>query len=223
MGFYEAKEDNIPMEKHKGFEWYYPPCYICGEPVATWNYIRGQKYSCKACKEILANRMLDMKNISDKDKKDKKLREAIRRISKMADINKYDHAIKLVEESLYKKGWFQSTEEIMAALELTRCGYKFYHQTKIGAYKVDFIIPELKVALEIDGTIYHGKDRKEHETIRDKAITAKLGENWNVVRINTENINKNITKLVPAIKAVLAYRKRKSDPYPIIGKLGYKK
>lgn len=222
MSYQEAIADNIPMEKSNGFTWYYPPCYICGQPVSTWKYIRNQKYSCRICKELLVEQKYRMQQSTEMDKKEKKLEEAIRRVSKVTNIDKYESAIKIVRGCLDKNGWFQSTEEIMAALELTKCGYRVYPQTKVGKYKVDFIIPELSVALEIDGNLFHGKERKKYESIRDASITALLGEDWNVIRISTDNINKNITRLIPAIKGVIAYRKRKADPYTFTGRLEYK-
>lgn len=68
-----------------------------------------------------------------------------------------------------------------------------------------------KVILEIDGKLFHGNDRAEKEHIRDEVIAGKFGDGWEVVRIDAENINMNITKLVPAIKAVLKERNKRKD------------
>ena len=95
----------------------------------------------------------------------------------------------------------------MVALELIRRGVKAHHQAKIFDYSVDFLLPDMKVALEIDGRVYHGRDREKKESIRDDVIAWKLGQGWEVVRIDTENVNKNVTKLLPGIRAVLNYRK----------------
>jgi very-short-patch-repair endonuclease len=141
------------------------------------------------------------------DKKQMKLQNAIKRISKITGIEHYKDAICLVEESLSRTGWYQSTEEIMVALELIRRNVKAFHQVKIFDYSVDFLLPEMRVALEIDGKIYHGKDRQKYESIRDEVITNKLGEGWEMIRITTDNINKNVTKLIPGINAVLKSRK----------------
>ena len=70
-------------------------------------------------------------------------------------------------------------------------------------YVVDFVLPEMKVILEIDGKLYHGKEKKQYETIRDELICEKFGEEWELIRIDTENINTNVTRLLPAINAVL--------------------
>lgn len=208
MSYHEAVEDKIPMEKHQGAWWYYPPCKICGTPVPSWNYVRKVQYTCPECKRYLVEAKLNGDSL---DKKKIKLQEAVKRISRVADIRKYETAIRIVEGELNKRGWFQSTEEIMAAIELIQCGYKVHHQVKVYEYSVDFVIPELKVALEIDGRLFHGKDKREKEGLRDEVICSKLGEGWELIRIDTENINRNVTRLVPAIRAVKKSRKNKKS------------
>jgi very-short-patch-repair endonuclease len=141
-------------------------------------------------------------------KKQKKLQNAIKRISRVANIAHYSHAIHRVEQCLDKAGWFQSTEEIMVALELIRCGVKAHHQVRIFDYTVDFILPDLKVALEIDGIVFHGRDKIKYQSVRDNVIIYKLGEGWEMLRITTDNINKNVTNLLPAIHTILARRSR---------------
>lgn len=210
MAHYEAIEDNIPVETHKGQNWYYPPCRICGTPVASWGYRRDVQYTCPDCKRYLVEAKLNQDSL---EKKTAKFKEAVKRISKVTDISRYETAIMTVKKSLDKKGWFQSTEEIMVAIELVKRGYKVHHQVKIYEYSVDFVIPELKVALEIDGRIFHGKDKKERESIRDEVICNRLGDGWELIRIDTENINMNITRLIPAIKAVTKSRNKKRVQY----------
>lgn len=207
MSWYEAIADGIPTAKDKNsYAVYYPPCHICGTPVYSWSYIRGTAYTCRECRKELVRQELDKKQQKTGSAKKTKLDEAIKRISKHTDISDYNTAIKSVEKNLNHPGWFQSTEEIMAALELLHCGYKVHHQVPVYDYTVDFVVPELKVALEIDGPIYHGKDKQEHQAMRDELIANKLGDGWQVVRISTENINLNVTRLLPAIKSVLRYR-----------------
>ena len=56
-----------------------------------------------------------------------------------------------------------------------------------------------------------------HEAVRDgipysqrqDGIANMLGDGYEVIHIKTENINTNVTKLLPAIRAVLSRRKRK--------------
>ena len=95
----------------------------------------------------------------------------------------------------------------MVAMELIRRGVKAYHQVKIYEYSVDFVLPDYKVILEVDGSIYHGKDRLKQQDMRDEVVSDKMGDGWQVVRISTDCINMNITKLMLAIKKVLSQRK----------------
>jgi len=208
MGYKDALRDSIPISKDsKGFLLYHPPCHICGSPVAVWQYIAGTVYTCKECRAEMVKQELQQKMTTEK--KEKKLSEAIKRIAKVTDITAYDEAIATVSRLINKPQWFQSTEEIMVAIELLRRGVKVHHQVKVYDYRVDFVLPELHVALEIDGAIYHNP-RNKREQIRDEVIADKLGAGWNVIRISDININENITKLLPAIHGVLEYRKKKS-------------
>lgn len=208
MSYPEAKEDGIHTEIHKGYTWYYPPCKICGAPVPSWNYVRGTPYTCPECRKLLVEGELRQKDEQVLGKKEKRLNRAIKRISKVADIEKYSKAIETVRKNLDRPQWFQSTEEIMTAMELVRRGVKAYHQVKVYDYRVDFVLPDYKVALEIDGELYHGRDREASSRIRDEAIANKFGDGWEVIHIRTENINMNVTRLLPAIKAVLKRRKK---------------
>lgn len=203
MSYAEAEQDSIPMTKDcRGFWQYHPPCHICGASINSWNYIRGAVYTCRDCKQLLVE-----KKLQEDSGKEKKLETAIKRVSKVADIKKYDKAISWMRKNLDHRGWFQSTEEIMVAMELIRRGVKAYHQVKIFEYSVDFVLPEYKVILEVDGSIYHGKDKLKQQDLRDEIVSHKMGEGWQVVRISTDCINMNVTKLMPAIKKVLNQRK----------------
>lgn len=207
MSWIEAIEDGVPTVKDKrSFNNYYPPCHICGTPVFSWSYIRGAIYTCPECRNELVKQEHNRKQEKDNIGKRSKFNEAIKRISKHTDIRDYEKSIRSVEKSLDHPGWFQSTEEIMTSIELIHCGYKVHHQVRIYDYAVDFVLPELKVALEIDSPIYHAKNKQEYQAMRDEVISNKLGDGWQVIRISTDNINANITRLIPALKSVIKHR-----------------
>lgn len=209
MSYIEAKEDNIPTEKDcRGFTIYYPPCHICETPVFSWRYVRNTKYTCPNCRELLVGRQFDMKLNNCLSKQERCLNRAIDRISKQTNIKKYESAIAWIRKHLGNSSWFQSTEEVMVAMELIRKGVKAHHQVKVYNYSVDFVLPDLKVALEIDGKLYHGKDKEKYSEERDMLICDKLGEGWEIIHIDTDNINRNVTKLMVAINAVLRRRKK---------------
>ena len=208
MSWNEALEDGIPVTADKSaFNWYHPPCHICGAPVKSWSYIRGTRYTCKDCRVELVKQSREEGSLLHLTKKQRKMEIAIKRISKITDIQPYAYAICLVKKNLERRGWYQSTEEIMVALELIRQGVKANHQVRVFEYRVDFVLPEIKIALEIDRKPYHGKEKLESQSIRDNVITWRLGEDWQMIRITTDNINRNITKLIPAIQSVLTKRR----------------
>lgn len=214
MGYFEALEDGIPTtETKEGFKDYYPPCHICGAPVYSWKYTRDVKFTCPDCRREMISQIRTEKSLMSSGKKLNKLETAIKRVSKVTSIEPYANAIRVINKRLDKPGWFQSTEEIMVALELIRRGIRANHQVRIYEYTVDFILPDEKVVLEIDGPLYHGKERQDYQRIRDDAIIQKLGDGWQMIRISTENINLNVTRLLPGIRAVRHYRKRKAEKF----------
>lgn len=203
MGHQEAIEDNIRFEKpNANTTLYYPKCKMCDKDVKSWNYSSKLQYTCKECK--LEMKLADKKDRIDnnRESKERKLTNAIGRIKTKACIDKYEKAITIVESKLHTDGWFQSTEEIMAALELLKNGIGFNHQVKIGKYKADFVIKSEKIVLEIDGTLYHTKETVKREIIRDDIIVLSLGFDWDVIRITDTLINQDITKLVRAFRKV---------------------
>lgn len=101
---------------------------------------------------------------------------------------------------------FDSSEEIIAAIILAGHGVKSKPQYKVGNYKVDFLIPEFKVALEIDGDRHKYKLYRDNE--RDVKIRHMLGEEWEVVRIPIEHIDKNAKQLIPAILQLKADKQK---------------
>ena len=208
MGYIEAVKDNIPITVISEYvRMYYPPCCGCGKGVMSNSYIPDYKYTCQKCKPRKDDVFDDLDAIARKIIKEKKLKNAIKRISKVTDIEKYSAAIKKVERSLGRANWFQSTEEIMVALELIKRGIKAHHQVRIRKYTADFVLPDDKVVLEIDGSVYHTNDTKNYESRRDDIINLAFGLDWEVIRISTSSVNKNITKLYPAIKAIQKQRK----------------
>lgn len=134
--------------------------------------------------------------------------KALRSIKKKYNINMYFEEAQIVYDkamSDYKK--FQSSQEMMAAMELIRKRIHTKVQYPILNYKVDFLLPELKVALEIDGGLH--KFQIVKDSAREIAIMNELNKEdtgWEVIRIPTNMMEKDIQKLVPAIK--MLYKKR---------------
>lgn len=210
MGYKEAIEDGIRIVSGFNYTAYYPKCHICGEEMKVMAYIRNTEYTCKQCKlkEYLADK--EIKNEYSKEAKEKKFNNAIKRIEKSVgrNISKYEKAIEVVHKNLYKDNWFESTEEIMVAIELLKNNVKLRHQVKVGIYRVDFVLENEKVILEIDGKIFHTEKTKPKEQVRDNILLMKFGLAWEVIRITDEYVNNNIKKLLPAIIKLRDERKR---------------
>lgn len=92
---------------------------------------------------------------------------------------------------------FDSADEIIAAIILISRGVKIQPQAKVGRYQVDFLLPDLKVALEVDG--YTHQARKKYDSQRDAELREMLGENWEVVRISTNALETKAIKIIEAI------------------------
>ena len=174
-----------------------PICKECGKSFGS-NYMPKKNPICPDCKSIDRGN----KNLYDAAKKESKFDEAMYRIKKMVkDFPMYENPAKVIHKCLHHEKWFQSTEEIMVGIELIKDKVKVIHQQKIGRYKADFVLPELKTILEVDGKIYHGD--KFAEGKRDGLILLTMGLDWHIVRIDTGKINNSIQSLLPAIKAII--------------------
>jgi very-short-patch-repair endonuclease len=196
-----------------GNEMYKTPCNSCKKPVFTWMKRQNIIYKCKPCRVIERQQEKEKNNPLRTLEAERRLEIAIEYLEKKDILEDYSKALDIIGEKIYRTGWFQSSNEILVALEIIRKGYKVRHQVKMGKWKVDFQIPELKTILEIDGVLYHNKETKPKEKLRDSSIIAYLGPEWEVIRINENLIKKNIQKLIPAIKRIIAERKRVRSSY----------
>ena len=205
MGYLEAKEDNVRVSRGADRSYYYPLCQHCGKEVKTPFYDRDKKYTCTMCKLMTD---AEPKAEVAKETKDRRLDAAIMRISGYTvDMEPYEKAISAVKKVLYRQGWFDSTEEVMVAIELIKCGYRINHQVPLKRYKLDFVLRDQKVILEIDGP-YHNEKTKAKEQLRDDIAIASFGADWEVLRISTDDINANITRLSKAITKSVERRRQ---------------
>ena len=95
---------------------------------------------------------------------------------------------------------FDSADEIIAAIILISRGVKIQPQAKVGRYQVDFLLPDYKVVLEVDG--YTHQTRRKYDSHRDAEIMETLGESWEVVRISTKALETKAIKIIEAIPAL---------------------
>jgi very-short-patch-repair endonuclease len=84
--------------------------------------------------------------------------------------------------------------------ELAFLDLHIYPQHKVGRYRLDFAIPDKKIAIEIDGHEYHKKKyQRTHDAQRDRWL---FGQGWNVLRFTGTEINMNVSKCVSEVCAL---------------------
>jgi very-short-patch-repair endonuclease len=115
-------------------------------------------------------------------------------------------ADKVIEAALSDTEKFMSSDEIIAAIILLEYGYQFGINYKVGKYRVDFYIPEIKVCVEVDGHLHEFKT--VHDSNRDIDIRNELGREWEIIRIPTKYIESQ-PELLPIAIEKLADEKRK--------------
>ncbi|OPY59164.1 MAG: hypothetical protein A4E55_00381 [Pelotomaculum sp. PtaU1.Bin035] len=182
-------------------------CIECGKDFISDEDGRAK---CTDCRE------LENKEINALNKqiailtRQKRLRSAKRIIGELyGTYQGYETFLSELEASIDRPRWFGSVIEILAAMEIARSGIKYDYQVPIGRSRVDFILPDLKIVLEIDG-IYH-INRKDKDFARDKKIIKHLGPEWEVIRIEDELVKSNLKKLVPAIMKIMEQRKKERE------------
>lgn len=117
----------------------------------------------------------------------------------------YREAIDAVEEHITENpDKYDSAYEVLTAIILIHNRIHVKMQHKVGRYQVDFILPDMLVALEIDGDRH--AQRKVYDSRRDRIIQAELGPHWQIIRINTDYLDQNAKALPKAINGVLDHR-----------------
>ena len=174
----EFDEDGLSDFKH------YPNNYILkGLEECDYPFIRTY---CEECEASIREKNKNMLKEYLHLKNELMIDRAIRIFEKqLVDIYDYKEAIDAVSEFAREKPLhFGSADEILAAIILIHNEIKIKTQYKIGKYYVDFLIPDWKCVLEIDGI--HHKMKKKADLNRDIDIMNELGPGWDIVRINTK-------------------------------------
>lgn len=185
----EAKEDGVYLVDG----WLAIPCEICGGTLFKTEYSRKRQYICDRCKKkIKALTEVDIVALTSKqdaiEKRESRFAKAVERIKKQVeDFDSYKSSIKVASTRMDRYG---SIPEAMAAIELLKNKYKIIPQQKIGNTRVDFCLPDNKLVIEIDGSLYHTDMNKEIR--RDANIKYCLGQDWTILHYPADKVSRNI-------------------------------
>ena len=195
---FEAEQAGVRVEKARyGGYWYYIPCERCGREIKRTQFSFKRIYICEYCKakDHKKKKILQMQKEQEelkdiKTKCDIRFEKAVEVIKgQVKNFDDYKNAIALAETASEK---YDSIPEAVVAIELIRLGYKIIPQQKIGRYKADFVIPDKKLVIEVDGTTYHGHTINSK---RENTIQLSLGVSWTIIHIPAEEIVKQVQKL----------------------------
>jgi len=193
-------------------------CWICGKTATTtrpvfngFSWITPEvtekhRCYCEECLKAEERRENDERKLYIKLKKREMFRKAVKLLEDQ-DTNMYEYkeAIEVVQDFIEDNvDKFDSSYEVLTAIVLVHNRIYSKMQYRVGKYQVDFLLPDLLVVLEIDGERH--KHKKDYDSVRDRYIKKELGPHWEIIRIDTDNLDKNAKKIPEAIDKVLEYR-----------------
>lgn len=188
-------QEIFPSRDYAGRFYWYSHCLECGKKVTVTLHMKNKIY-CDRCKAELKRLEQEAKEIDDIIKYEIRFNQGVELLeTKVNHIEKYQKAIALAKTKVRRYG---SANEVLAAIVMMHFGYKVLAQQKIGKYRADFLLPDQKLIVEIDGKPFHSDKKKEIE--RDNAMTLTMGLGWKVLHIPTDLLRKKPLALNDAIK-----------------------
>lgn len=180
---------------------YVTPCAGgCGKPMLSWTIRPSTVFKCSECRKTESAAATELKEHIASLTKQRRISDAKDAILKLyGETNEYDAAFKAIERAINKPVWFQSCAEVLAAAELIRTKTKAQPQVKIGKWRVDYVLPNLKVLLEVDGGFHDDPRKIEKEKIRDATILKMVGPGWIIVRVPELTIRNELRSLIPMV------------------------
>lgn len=187
-------------------------CWRCGTIVQRAVENPKKRVFCTECSELHDE---ERKEILDKYVElkmevmyDRALR--IMEYSKKVNMSKYLDSAELVHDmAIDNPNKFGSSYEMIAAIILVGNSIRCQMQKRVGRRRVDILLPDLKVALEIDGQLHEFKVKKD--SAREIDILNILNEEdsgWEMVRIPTKYIDINPEMIPKAISAMYKYKQK---------------
>ena len=173
---------------------YTVPCAICGEPIKMRSFTTEKAYRCSCCK----SKAIEHYQARVKDAKRKYETEMAKGYgTDYVHFHRFDKAAAKFGVSYYPDierartviDKFDSMPEVVACIELLHIGARVIVHQKVSDYTVDFCLPDEKVILEIDGSLYH-KDATR-TFARDNALSHMLGGEWTIKHVPADAVAKN--------------------------------
>jgi very-short-patch-repair endonuclease len=94
-------------------------------------------------------------------------------------------------------------------------GCKFRRQYSVGAFVIDFYVPELKLAIEIDGSSHDGEEAQAYDAQRQFYIESK---GIRFLRFTNRQVYQELDAVVEAIELVVEKIRREPLPSPPLAK-----
>ena len=168
------------------------PCWRCGKEI-EWKCEPQIRVYCEECKR------LDMEE-----------HEALKAQSALIR-RKYMHEYREIAHDMRRRMIagevdFRSADEVIAAMVLESYNVPYEANKRLDGNVVDFYIPSMHICLEIDGDRH--KWSKSRDGKRDIALRDKLGPQWEIIHIQTCYIEKAPEKLIDALDAMYAEKKK---------------
>lgn len=179
-------------------------CWKCGKPIPKDEYLGQTRRYCEKCYGEYAEEYKPI-TVQYAILKNRVMFERAMRIMEQAcsDMTKYKkYALAVMKHARDNPEQYRSADEMIAAVVLLEAGYDIHMNYAVGHYKVDILVPELKIAFEVDGE-WH-KRKKAQDGKRDVEIRAKLGKAWEIIRIPTKYIEEKPEKIPEALKTMYA-------------------
>lgn len=208
----ELEELGVKRKKDTyGRNLYEVPCAICGRPVTTRQFSTNRIFKCDFCKKEIKRKRNDKVEAArrellgvladDLGTDYEHLKRFENGASKFGDA--YADNIEAARKAIDK---FDSVPEVVACIELLHIGARVIAHQKVGDFTVDFCLPDDRIVVEVDGSIYHADEAKEQ--MRDYAIMQMLGDGWEVRHVPSDAIMKNHAAFGNGMRRMLNARKR---------------
>lgn len=105
---------------------------------------------------------------------------------------------KTIIKARYLRKEETKTEQILwKKLRNKNLGIKWRRQHPIDMFILDFYAPEIKLAIELDGSVHNVKENKEYDEIRTRYLESK---NIHVIRFWNSEIEKDLENVLTKIK-----------------------